>query len=562
MTAACLASRVSCLRAQSVALPDQQGDRSANPTSRVEPVPLPNLDNMEPLVREQLRAAQANLTAILRKPHVTLTDQSEAYGKLGRLYQAYDLEDAALGCFLNAQRLAPQEFEWQYYLGALQQHKGEFQAALPYFENALRLRPSDEPTLLRLADVNLSLSRPQLAKPFFEKVIALDNSSAAAMVGLGKIALAERQYAAAVDQFNRALVIQPQASSIHYQSAMAYRGLHDVAHAQDHLLKQGPKEPDSPDPLIDQLEQLKKGEGALWIRGTRAMNTGHISEAIEDFRQMVDTSPKDPTARMYLGMALARAGDQKGAVEQYLQALEIAPANPGIHYNFGLVLAEGGSEQQAIEHFRAAVKSNPQLTKAHFQLANLLMRRGDYRDAVPEYTSVITMEPRNGFARLMEAMALVRLNRYSQAKAKLEQAVAVSSDDEDLTAALARLLASCPDRSVRDGARALGLIQRVIQNKKSFDLDQGQTLAMALAGVGQFQRAAQLQGSMIAELEHAHRTDLAALLRPNMALYEHEQPCLTPWRDDDPIFSPVPGKLENTEELQPVAMGVRNQVSR
>jgi Flp pilus assembly protein TadD len=389
----------------------------------------------------------------------------------------------------------------------------------------------------------------------------IDKSSVGAMVGLGKVALSERQYEVAVSQFSRALAIQPQASGIHYQLAMAYRGLHDISHAQDQIAKQGPKEPESPDPLIDGLEELKRGEGALWIRGTRAMNTGRISEAVEDFRQMVATSPKDPTARMYLGMALIRAGDQKGAVEEYLKALEIAPRNPGVHYNFGLVLAEAGSEQQAIDHFRAAVGADPQLTKAHFQLANLLMRRRDYRGALPEYATVISMEPRNGFARLMEAMALVRLNRYSEAKNKLEQALTVTPEDPDLMGALARVLASSPDRSVRDGPRALQLIEHVVQNRKSFDFDQGQTLAMALAAVGQFQRAAQLQGSMIAELDRARRMDLAELLRPNMALYEHGKPCLMPWRDDDPIFSPVPGKLENPEELQPVATSGRDKVN-
>src|ERR1700681_618034 len=98
-TATCLASRASCLCAQGVALPAQAGDRSARSTSRVEPVSFPNLDNMERLVQEQLRAAQANLTAVLQGPHVTVADQSEAYGQLGRLYQAYDLQDAALSCF-------------------------------------------------------------------------------------------------------------------------------------------------------------------------------------------------------------------------------------------------------------------------------------------------------------------------------------------------------------------------------------------------------------------------------------------------------------------------------
>jgi tetratricopeptide (TPR) repeat protein len=225
-----------------------------------------------------------------------------------------------------------------------------------------------------------------------------------------------------------------------------------------------------------------------------------------------------------------------------------------VHYNLGVVLAALGSEADAIEHFQAAVRSDPQLIRAHFQLANLLMRKGRYREAAPEYAAVIGMEPRNGFARLMEAMALVRVKAYAQARAKLEQGLVVLPDDADLATALARLLAACPDPSVRDGPRALQLIQQVMKSqKKSFDLEQGQTMAMALAATDHFQEAVQIQGYMVAELEHAQRFDLARLLRANLTLYEDHQPCLTPWTEDDPVFSPVPGKMGILSEVSPPA---------
>ena len=39
------------------------------------------------------------------------------------------------------------------------------------------------------------------------------------------------------------------------------------------------------------------------------------------------------------------------------------------------------------------------------------------------------------------------------------------------------------------------------------------------------------------------RTDLAELLEENLSLYRRGQACRQPWRDDDPVFSPVPGDL-------------------
>jgi tetratricopeptide (TPR) repeat protein len=517
--------------------------RGADPKRSLIPVPAPSLTNIEAIVQEQIRDAESKLNALLQQPDATADELSQAFGEMGKLYQAYDLKDAALACYLNAQSLDPGSFAWQYYAGYLYQAKGDLEQAAAYFNKALKVRPRDQPALLRLAQTDLDLSRPQLAKTVFQSVLTLDSSCAAAMAGLGKIALSERRYKDAIEYLKRALALQPDASSLNYQLALAYRGLGEVTEAQTYFLKQGANQPNFPDPLTRTVESLRKGKVALWMRGTQAIHEGRVTEAIENFRQMVVLDPKDPRALMYLGIALARAGDRDGAAQQFSKALQIAPQHAGVHYNFGALLTELGEEEEALKHFQAAVGANPQLTKARFQLANLLMRRGRYREAALEYDAVVRMEPRDGFARLMKAMALVRSREYSQARNELEMGRLALPHDTDLATALARLLAASPDSSIRDGRRALTMIQKVVSDERSLDLEQGQTLAMALAAAGEFQKAAQLQSTMITQLERDRRPDLARLLRANLALYQNGKRCLTPWRDDDPIFSPVPGKM-------------------
>jgi hypothetical protein len=154
----------------------------------------------------------------------------------------------------------------------------------------------------------------------------------------------------------------------------------------------------------------------------------------------------------------------------------------------------------------------------------------------------------------MEVMALIRIRDYSKARSELEVGLLALPHDTDLATALARLLAACPDPSIRDGVHALTIIQRIVSDQKSLDLEQGQTLAMAFAAGGQFQRAAQLQNTMISQLERDGRLDLARLLRANLTLYESHKPCLTPWRDDDPVFSPVPGRMGLTTEVSALGL--------
>ena len=73
------------------------------------------------------------------------------------------------------------------------------------------------------------------------------------IVGLRKIAMAQRDFSAAVAHLERALKLQPGATAIHYSLAMAYRGLGDLNQAQAHLEERGEDLARVDDPLIAEL---------------------------------------------------------------------------------------------------------------------------------------------------------------------------------------------------------------------------------------------------------------------------------------------------------------------
>jgi tetratricopeptide (TPR) repeat protein len=505
----------------------------------LEPIPNPDLSGMEDVVLEQLRDARAGLLTLSQKPDAPVSQLGQAYGDMGMLYQAYGLQEGAKACYLNARTLAPHEFKWHYYLGYLYRTAGDFQKAVNCFQTAMEIRP-DEVVLLRLAEANLDLEHTESAKPLFERVLSSSGSSAAAMTGLGKILLRERDFAEAVRYLNQALALQPQASSIHQLLAVAYRGLGDLPQAQAHLLEQGQAVPIVPDPFVDDLEKLKKGKTNLLVRARQAMDQGHFKEAVVAFRRIVAMLPDDANSRANLGVALGQAGDVQEATAQLSEALRLAPDDAHAHYSLALLLLAARSEQQAMEHLQIAVKLDPGRKEAHFQLANLLMRAKRYEEAEREYSQVVRIEPGNAAARIMDAMASVRIKHYSQARDRLERAHKILPDDFDIANALARLLAASPEKDVRDGSRSLLLIQQAVRARGAMDVNQGQTLAMALAEVGQFTRAAELQRSILQEVEQSKDLDLVPTLRENLALYERGQACRLPWRDDDPIFYPVP----------------------
>jgi tetratricopeptide (TPR) repeat protein len=519
------------------------------------------LSALEGSVKEQIEAAWSDLQAVSQKSGVNPEELKQAYGQMGKVYHTYNFSDGAAACYQNARALAPREFDWPYYLGLLYQEKGEVKEAITYLKIAQELAPNEIPVLVNLAEAYLASGQSESAKALFEKSLALDNSLAAAMAGIGKIALSKGDYGGAIRYLEAAVKLQPQATSLHYPLAMAYRGVGNVEKALAHLREQGPGKPKIPDPLADDLERLKKGEMILWRRGNQAMNDGRYAEAVQLYEQMVALANDDPLPRIYLGNALAAAGNLKGAIEQYEQVLRLRSDNSTAHYNYGVILLQQHSEQEALEHFRAAVASDPGFKLAHFQLANLLMRNTHCEEAIPHYTRVIELSPDNEFARLMKSMALIRLRRYAAAQAELEEGEASLPESTDLASALARLLAACPDKSVRDGPRALRLAEKLLKAHPSPEFELVETYGMALASVGRHSEAAELQRQMLATVESAGRSDLTAVIKRNLSLYEQGQSCPLPWRDDDPIFAPQPGKMMLTVPKENLRMAREGPVS-
>lgn len=531
---------------------------SAQP--QLAPVPHPDLERLEPLVRRQIQSAQNELTALTKNKLAAAGQLAIAYGELGKLYQAYDFVDAALVCYENAQALAPEDYRWNYYLAHLYQGEGRLDKASDYLKRALEKRPDDTAALLKLAAICFDQNDSGVAETLFQRVAKLNGRSAPALAGLGRIELSRKQFDRAVRYFEAALEVDPGASSLHYPLAMAYRNLGDAQKAQIHLSKTGQVKPQIPDPLIEELQGLKKGRLPLWFQGNEAMQAGRFAEAAEAYRQMSDSDPSDPMARMYYGTALAQAGNTNEAIQQFVQALRQAPQNAGLHYNLGIVLLQRGSEVESLKHFQAAVDSDPSFKQANFQLANLSMRHGRFADSEQSYARVIQQEPANSFARLMQVMALVRLKRYPEARRLLDDGLKALPNDPDLTHALARLLAACPLKSVRDGRRALELSQKLLKAEKNLDFERVQTLSMAMAEAGQFDQATQLLRSVIAKLKQLQRSDLSRLLEGQLVLFEQGKASRVPWRDDDPVFFPVPGSLMliTPQQLSPMQAGAAN----
>jgi tetratricopeptide (TPR) repeat protein len=494
-------------------------------------VVLPDLSRVEAPVQRQLREGAAALISRIEDRQTASVDLGAVYGEMGKLLMAAQYLDAAESCFLNAQSLVPADRRWPYYLGRLYKVKGPLAKSVASFERALQLAPDDVATLIWLGEAHLAEGRADAAAPLFARALRGQPNSIAARFGAGRAALAVRDYAGAVTYLEQGLALNPRVAAFHYPLALAYRGLGRVAEAEAHMRQRGGSDVLPADPLMQELEDLLQSPMAYDLRGTRALEIGDWGAATAYFRKGLELAPDDATLRHRLGTTLAQIGDTRGAVEQFEQVIRTSPEFSKAYYSLGVLMEADGRQQDAIDRYSTAVKYEPTYVQARVRLAGVLRRTARLEESLAQYEQALETDPTSAAAAFGYAMTLIHLQRYDEARDRLAQGMTTYPDRTAFARALARLLAVAPSERVRDGRRAKSLAEDMLKHQQTADV--AETLAMALAEVGQYAQAAALQRQLAAAAARAGRGDLVPRLNAALALYERGKPNRTFWEDEE-----------------------------
>ena len=178
----------------------------------------------------------------------------------------------------------------------------------------------------------------------------------------------------------------------------------------------------------------------------------------------------------------------------YRATLAKNPRADMAHNNLGLVLFKAGQSEEAIWHFQQAVDIRPSSAHAHNNLANALRFMGRTREAAAHYEASLKIEP----------------------------------DNPGTCNNLAMLLATSPDASLRNGARAVELAQRANQLTYGHNPIVLGTLAGAYAEAGRFAEAAATARTALALASRRPNSQLAQALKAQLERYESGLPLREP----------------------------------
>ena len=210
--------------------------------------------------------------------------------------------------------------------------------------------------------------------------------------------------------------------------------------------------------LCDEMPQMERWVSPQSLKATTVAVHLYVNDADAAFDKAVKAKPSSVRGRVNLGVTLAQIGHPNEAIEQFRAALKYDPKNKNAHFNLGTQLLLKNNYEEAINHFQAVLEIDPKDLEAKRELAKALVQTGEVEKALDHLFKAVASAPGDELTLIELSSLLVRLERYKEALDLLDQANR-RFPDRGLTAhALARLLAACPDVSMRDGERAVDLM--------------------------------------------------------------------------------------------------------
>ncbi|KPK44277.1 MAG: hypothetical protein AMJ65_03530 [Phycisphaerae bacterium SG8_4] len=455
---------------------------------------------------------------------------------MGINYLAHQQQEAAGACFRNANSLDPKNPRWPYLLAVHYEETGFLDNSVESYRAALQLDPAYLPGYIRLGRVFMELNRFDEAEAAFMVVVRADENNAAALTGLGRVAFQRQQYKEAINYFEKAMSIEPEADVLHYRLGMAYRALGEAERAREELAQAGERRPVIVDPLLGIVHSHIRGAQHYLRRAAAAESEGDLQAAIGFYKVAVSVAPFDINALLRLGQLQAFSAEPEQALESFSRVLGLEPGNAIANYFFGTLLEQRGEDAEARNYYERALETEPGLLEPRFQLANSLMRAGEYQDAAGNYAQIAQSQQENAELIYRLGMAWLAAGQCEDAVPVLLAAYRLAQRSPRVTTAATRALSTCSNVTDDQKKQALAAAQAMYAENPA--METAETLAMAAAANGKYQDAVDFQAQAIFEGLKQHQQSRLEWMQNAMAHYRNGEPAPRPWESGADVYQP------------------------
>lgn len=240
---------------------------------------------------------------------------------------------------------------------------------------------------------------PQAAE-IFRRVLAKHPANESALQGLGAIALAQRDFAAAQRLLTEALRVGGPNSSTLNNLGLAYRGQNLDRQAEAAFRQSLALQPTACLTLMNLGQLLEQA--------------GRIDEAVPLLQRGAELAGAVSAPMNAFANVLARLERFDEAEEWLKRALELEPANSRLLFNLGNLYLKSDRIEQAIETYRASIAADPEYFDPYHNLGHAYNELGRSQDAEACFRRGVELRPDDFNPHMSLGMTLMAQGRYPE----------------------------------------------------------------------------------------------------------------------------------------------------
>ena len=264
------------------------------------------------------------------------------------------------------------------------------------------------------------------------------------------------------------------------------------------------------------------------------------------WRDVTIKSPQNGRGLLAYGIQLLNKGDHTGALDYFHRAQRFTPRYYELLINLAVAENANGQSALAEQHFKEALQMAPSYPDSYVYYARYLLAHARGDEARPLLHRALELSPSDLTARRLlqetetgaaathtkEGDSFLREMKFSEAIAQYETALEIAPQFVSALNNFAWLLSTCPDASLRNGAKALELARKANQLAHGQNPVFLRTLAAAYAGTGEFHLANETVRRAWELARSQQNSILAGSLKKDGARYRSNLP-LYPVEADD-----------------------------
>ena len=397
-------------------------------------------------------------------------------------------------------------------LATLALQEGNRDRARQVLEDVLKKHPEHVQTILKLADIDLQAGKPNLAEKRLKEALVKYPTALALRLSLGNLYLAQRKPAMALEltdkiqgeqsnapgvlelkgiaqlqtghpdlaviSLKKAINAAPNSPSSHFQLALAYEQLNDLARASQEL--------QAAQKLAPSFGPAKFAQARLLVK------SGKLEAAQALLKQLATAYPNDPSVMELRGdLALVQNRPQE-AVALYKTALTKRGTN-FLNVRLAMSQLRAGDRDGGFGTLRAWLKRYPDDLYTRGALADALLATGQPQLAREQYAKMAERSPNNVAALNNLAWASMQMGAIDEALSYAQRAYKVAPQQPQVLDTYAMIL-------LRKGnpGEAVDKLNKALQHAPG-DAGISLHLAQALRAAGQPEKARQVLKGLLAQ---------------------------------------------------------------